>query len=123
MNAEEIREYCLSFPAVTEDIKWGENLVFSVREKMFCIVGLDHVPLTLSFKASDELFITLPQLSSNFISAPYLARAKWLLIQDVSMVSNELLKEHFKQAYMLIRSKLSRKIQQEIVDELEKKNK
>lgn len=113
MNIEEIREYCLSFPAVSEDMKWGEHLVFSVRDKMFCIIGIDEVPLTLSFKASEETFIELPQ-DPNFIPAPYLARAKWLFIKDVSSVGNIELQALLKEAYQIIRDKLPKKIQEEI---------
>jgi predicted DNA-binding protein (MmcQ/YjbR family) len=36
MNIEELREFCIRLPAVTEDIKWGDNLVLSVGNKMFC---------------------------------------------------------------------------------------
>ncbi|MGK7389439.1 MAG: MmcQ/YjbR family DNA-binding protein [Candidatus Cyclobacteriaceae bacterium M2_1C_046] len=113
MNIEEIREYCISFPAVTEDMKWGDNLVFSIKSKMFCIISMDAVPLTLSFKANDEDFNSLPQ-NGNFIPAPYLARAKWLFIKDVSKVGDEQLKEFINHSYLLIRNKLPAKLQQEI---------
>ena len=38
MNIEELRELCLGFPKVTEDIKWVDNLVFSLGGKMFCLI-------------------------------------------------------------------------------------
>ena len=30
MAIDQLRKYCLSLPAVTEDVKWENNLVFSV---------------------------------------------------------------------------------------------
>ena len=53
---EQIREYCLSKPGVTEDMKWGDHLVFSVGLKMFAIFGLDQTPINASFKTDPETF-------------------------------------------------------------------
>jgi len=41
MDLEEIRALCLSFPGATEDVKWGNDLTFSVGKKMFAVTGLD----------------------------------------------------------------------------------
>ena len=35
MDIEDIRIMCTSLPGVTEDIKWGNDLVFSVGGKCF----------------------------------------------------------------------------------------
>ena len=43
MNIEHLREYCLSFPGATEDVKWGSDLCFSVGAKMFCVTGADAI--------------------------------------------------------------------------------
>jgi predicted DNA-binding protein (MmcQ/YjbR family) len=37
VNIEDLRDFCLTLNAATEDIKWGNNLVFSVGGKMFCL--------------------------------------------------------------------------------------
>lgn len=42
MIIEDIQTICKSLPGVTEDIKWGHDLVFSIGGKMFCVVGLDQ---------------------------------------------------------------------------------
>ena len=41
MTVESIRRWCLALPGVTEDIKWDDDLVFSVGGKMFCVAMLD----------------------------------------------------------------------------------
>ncbi len=34
---DRLYELCRSLPGVTEDVKWGDNLVFSVAAKMFAV--------------------------------------------------------------------------------------
>ncbi len=55
MDIETLRDMCRALPAVTEDIKWGHDLCFSVAGKMFCVAALEG-PLTVSFKVKDEEF-------------------------------------------------------------------
>jgi predicted DNA-binding protein (MmcQ/YjbR family) len=82
MDIEDLRKYCLSLPAVTEDIKWENDLVFSVGGKMFCAAGLEP-PLRFSFKVGDEEFEEI-SVRDGFKPAPYLARAKWVLLTQPS---------------------------------------
>lgn len=43
MNIEEVREYCLSLPLVTEDSAFGdEYLLFRVCNKIFACIGLER---------------------------------------------------------------------------------
>jgi predicted DNA-binding protein (MmcQ/YjbR family) len=56
MNIEEIQNLCKQLPGVTEDIKWGSDLCFSVGGKMFLVAGLELSPVTASFKVTDEQF-------------------------------------------------------------------
>ena len=42
MNIEEIQNLCKQLPGVTEDIKWGNDLCFSVGGKMFLVAGLEQ---------------------------------------------------------------------------------
>lgn len=112
MNIEELREYCKTLPGVTEDIKWGADLCFCVGEKMFCVTGLEG-PFKISFKVTDEEFDELSN-SDGFIPAPFVARYKWVLLEDVSKVSDKRLKEYTKQSYLLVRNKLPKKVKKEL---------
>ncbi len=80
MNIEQLRVYCLSLPGVEEDIKWGNNLCFTVAKKIFCIADLEP-PDNVSFKVREDEY---EELSSRegFMPAPYLARAKWVTVTD-----------------------------------------
>ena len=108
MDIEWLRRTCLSLPATSEEVKWGNDLCFLVADKMFCVAGLSN-PLTISFKVPEEQFQELSS-SDGFIPAPYLARAKWVQIQELSKVRKEDLEKHIRQSYDLISSKLSKKI-------------
>jgi predicted DNA-binding protein (MmcQ/YjbR family) len=107
MDIEILRCICLSFPAVTEDIKWETNLCFCVGGKIFCIANLEP-PHTFSFKVTDEEFEEL-STSKGFEPAPYLARAKWVLVTDSSKLSKKGLKNYLQQSYEMIKSKLTKK--------------
>jgi hypothetical protein len=40
MDVETIRRLCLLFPHVTEDIQWGDDLLFRIGGKIFVSVSL-----------------------------------------------------------------------------------
>jgi predicted DNA-binding protein (MmcQ/YjbR family) len=109
---DQLRKYCLSLPAVTEDVKWENNLVFSVGDKMFCVAGLEQ-PLSFSFKVPDEDF---EEISSRqgFKPAPYLARAKWVLATEPSRLHTNEWKQFIKTSYELVKNKLTKKTRTEL---------
>jgi predicted DNA-binding protein (MmcQ/YjbR family) len=84
MSIDAVRTFCLSLPAVTEDIKWGSDLVFSVGGKMFAVVNTER-PHTLAFKCTPEAFGDLTE-RDGIIPAPYLARAMWVQERTVGEV-------------------------------------
>ncbi len=55
MNIEELQFICKGLPAVTEDIKWGNDLCFCLAGKIFCTAGLVP-PLRIAFKVKAEEF-------------------------------------------------------------------
>ena len=111
-DIDQFREYCLSLPAVTEDVKWENDLLFSVGNKMFCAAGLQQ-PLQFSFKVPDEDFEETI-LTDGFRPAPYLARAKWVLATSPVRLHAEEWKRFIKQSYDLVKSKLPKKTKMEL---------
>jgi predicted DNA-binding protein (MmcQ/YjbR family) len=112
MNIEDLRSFCLGLPAVTEDIKWGNNLVFSVAEKMFCLADLDP-PLRVSFKVLEEEFAELTS-TPDIIQAPYFARMKWVTVLEESRLSHKEWEHYLRQSYELVKSKLPKKVRDTI---------
>jgi predicted DNA-binding protein (MmcQ/YjbR family) len=61
MNPDAIREYCLKKKGrITEGFPFGEGvLVFKVEGKMFLLMSLDEVPVTMNAKCDPELAVDL----------------------------------------------------------------
>jgi predicted DNA-binding protein (MmcQ/YjbR family) len=104
MNIEQLRKYCLSFPHVTEDIKWGADLCFSVGGKMFCVTGMD-ADQRFSFKCTPEKFAELVE-REGIIPAPYVARYHWVSIEDPKALDKKELHELIANSYKMVFDKL-----------------
>ena len=113
MNIEEIRSICKQFTAVNEDIKWEHDLVFSIGSKMFCVVGLDQSPTSASFKVRDDEFEEICS-RTGFKPAPYVAKYKWVLIEDITKMKKSDWKKYLKQSYDLIKEKLPVKTKKQL---------
>jgi predicted DNA-binding protein (MmcQ/YjbR family) len=113
MNITKAKALCRSFPGATEDTKWGADLVFSVGQKMFAVTELDDKAKGVSFKVDDDRFLELTD-RPGIIPAPYLARAKWVYIEDLKSISDAEASELLKRSYELVFAKLTKKLQREI---------
>ncbi|MDB5230709.1 MAG: hypothetical protein JWN76_1514 [Chitinophagaceae bacterium] len=113
MTVEDIQSLCKKLPAVTEDIKWGNDLVFSVGDKMFCVVGLDQSPTTASFKVKDDEFEEM-SMRDGFKPAPYVAKYKWVWIDDIRKMKKSEWKKYLEQSYDLVKEKLPVKKRKEL---------
>jgi len=100
MKSEFIRDICLSFPDVKEDIKWGHDLCFLIKEKMFCVTGIEG-DFGVSLKVKDDEFEELTT-RKDIIPAPYLARYKWIYIKDAGCFTASEWKYYLRQSYELI---------------------
>jgi predicted DNA-binding protein (MmcQ/YjbR family) len=113
MNIEDIQTICRQLPAVTEDIKWGHDLVFSIGGKMFCVAGLDQSPVTASFKVTDEEFEEMCN-RPGFKPAPYVAKYKWVWIDDITKMKKTEWKKYLQQSYALVSAKLPIKLKKQL---------
>jgi len=109
MDVDWLREVCLAFPGATEQIQWGDDLLFKVGGKMFAITPLIPAPVCLSFKASPESFAELTE-RPNIIPAPYLARAQWVALQTKDALPAGELSKLLRESYELVAAKLPKKI-------------
>ena len=113
MTIEILQAICEQFPGVTQDIKWEDHLCFNVGEKMFLVTSPGSVPHTASFKAADEEFEGLCA-REGFQPAPYMARYKWVYVDDINRLSRKEWEKYLKQSYNLVFSKLPVKKQRQI---------
>jgi len=93
MNIEQLREICLSFPHVTEDVKWGNDLCFCVGKKMFAVTGLE---------SNDP--------------APYVARYHWVAIEKPDTLAESELKDLISNSYQMVFEKLPPKTRKSLAD-------
>ena len=110
VQLDDLRKYCLGLNGVTEDIKWGHDLCFSIGGKMFLVVGLDTQPVTASFKSYPEEFELLIQ-QTGFSPAPYMARHHWIFTDDISRLSFKEWEKFILQSYGLVFGKLPKRTQ------------
>jgi predicted DNA-binding protein (MmcQ/YjbR family) len=82
---------------------------------MFAVFVLDEKdrPARLGFKADAARFLELTD-REGIVPAPYLARAKWVAIDDVKALSDAEAKVLLRTAYELIVSKLPKNVRDEI---------
>ncbi|CAN5510600.1 MmcQ/YjbR family DNA-binding protein [soil metagenome] len=103
MKAEFIRDICLTFTGVEEDVKWGHNLCFLTGKKMFCITGIEG-EFGVSLKVKDEEYDELTG-RDHIIPAPYLARYKWIHVSNPNTFSMKEWKHYLQQSLKLVGEK------------------
>ena len=74
---------------------------------MFCVTSFDE-PFKCTFKVFDEHFEDLCS-RKGYAPAPYLARAKWVLVSNEAGLSKEEWEKHLKESFELIKAKLTKK--------------
>jgi predicted DNA-binding protein (MmcQ/YjbR family) len=114
VNIDQLRKLCLSFPAATEKIQWGDDLLFKVAGKMFAITPLEPARVWLSLKVTPENFAELTE-RPGIIPAPYLARAKWIALQSRDALSPAELATLLRSSYDLVVAKLPGKTRDAIL--------
>lgn len=112
MDIETLRNFCQSLPAATEDIKWDNDLCFSVGGKMFLVIGLEP-PHRFSFKVPDEEFEER-STREGFMPAPYMARAKWVSTESPSRLKKKESEQFIRQSYELVKAKLTKKVKADL---------
>ncbi len=112
MDISTLRNLCLSFPGVTEDVKWDHDLCFSVGGKMFCVTAAD-TDEGASFKVRDEEFDEMTG-REGIVPAPYLARNKWVYVSGFFHLPDPEWERLVLQSYELVKAKLPKKIRENL---------
>jgi len=113
MKLVAIKKHCASFARATADVKWEIAHVYSIGGKMFAIAAANKTRGTfVCFKVDDERFLELTD-RPGFLPAPYLARAKWVELNDLDAITDAELKSLLKRAYDVVVAKLTKKQQRE----------
>ena len=114
MDIETTRTYCLSFPHATENVQWGNDLVFKIAGKMFAVLVLEGASkYCLSFKCTEEKFAELIE-QDGIDPAPYSARYYWVAFESFDVLSEKELKALLRSSYDLVFDKLPKKAKSEL---------
>src|SRR5215813_11272187 len=109
LDIEAVRVYCLSFPHATENVQWGNDLVFKIAGKMFAVTVLEGASrYCLSFKCTEEKFAELVE-RDGIDPAPYSARYQWVALESFDALSETELKALLQNSYDLVFEKLPKK--------------
>jgi predicted DNA-binding protein (MmcQ/YjbR family) len=109
MDIEMLREYCLSLPGTTEDLKWGEHLCFMIAQKIYVITSLDAG--TLTFKCDPEDFGELTA-RDGIGQAAHFAKTQWVTLAAVDVMPRQELEKWIVKSRALVLSKLPKKIRE-----------
>ena len=112
MKHKQLLAFCRSLPQVTEDVKWGADLVFSIGGKMFAAFDVKGGP-GYSFKATPENFAMLTK-QDGIIPAPYAARFHWVSVVVPTALPVAAAKELIAESYRLVAAKLPAKVRQKL---------
>jgi predicted DNA-binding protein (MmcQ/YjbR family) len=114
VDNESVRAYCLSLPHATENVQWGNDLVFKIAGKMFAVMALEGpVKYIMSFKCTDEKFNELIE-QEGMDPAPYMARNKWVAIERFDVLSDKELKSLLRNSYEMVVEKLPKKLRAQL---------
>lgn len=113
MDINWIRDLCLSFPHTTEQIQWGDDLVFKVAGKIHAVTVLKPAKIWLCFKVSPEKFAELTE-RPEIIPAPYLARAKWVALETKDALTSDELALLLRESYDMVVAKLPKKTREDL---------
>jgi predicted DNA-binding protein (MmcQ/YjbR family) len=114
VTPRQIDRFCARLPAATRTVQWEGVAVFKVGGKMFCLIAPDdHSIGRISFKSAPEHYEALCR-SPGFRPAPYLARAKWVSVDDPAALTDAEMKAYLRRAHAVIAAALPRKTQREL---------
>lgn len=110
MNIEEIREYCIAKPGVTEGFPFNDTaLVFKVAGKMFALLDLSEDSRGISLKCDPGLAIELREQHPEVTPAWHFNKAQWNSVYFSGGLPRDLVLELIDHSYDLVVQGLKKK--------------
>src|ERR1700688_3688402 len=110
MNVDWVRAHCLTLPHTTEEILWGDDLVFKIGGKMYAAAVMVPHKIAMSFKCTPEVFAELVERAA-IIPAPCSARNPWVAVEREDALPRTEIKRLISRSYELVVAKLPKKRQ------------
>jgi predicted DNA-binding protein (MmcQ/YjbR family) len=103
MNIEEIREYCIAKPGVTEGFPFNDTaLVFKVAGKMFALLDLSEDSRGITLKCDPELAIQLRELHTEVSPAWHFNKQHWNGVNLKGSITDAQMKEWIDHSYNIV---------------------
>ena len=114
MNIEEIREYCLAKPGVTEDMPFGEDtLVFRVGGKLFLLTSLSEGD-RFNVKCDPERAIELREQHTDIQPGYHMNKKHWNTVYTNGTLSRRQICDMIDHSYDLVLKSLPKNIREQI---------
>lgn len=121
MNVEEVRDFALSLPGVTEDQVFGDDVVnFRIEGKIFLCLWLGHYGPGMprmeeprfALKLTPERNTTLRMEYGGVQPAYHWNKKHWSDVYYESGIADELLKDWMRESYLLVLGHLPKALRQ-----------
>ena len=117
MNIETFRDFCLTLPHTTEDMPFGEDfLVFRIANRIFALMNLNRVPMSVSLKCAPDRAIELrEQYPDKIIAGYHLNKKHWntVLLEGLPPA---LIKEMIQHSYDQVLAKVPKKEREALIN-------
>jgi predicted DNA-binding protein (MmcQ/YjbR family) len=114
VNIEELRDYCLQKPGVTESFPFGEDtLVFKVGEKIFLLSGLEDGQ-HFNAKCDPERAVELREQYAEVQPGYHMNKTHWNTVDMAGSLTNKQLRDLVDHSYDLVLKSLPKKLRAEI---------
>lgn len=123
MNIEELRDYCIAKPGVTEEFPFDETtLVFKVMGKMFVFTNLDG-DWKLNLKCDPEWAMELREMYPAVQPGYYMNKKLWNSVVMDGSLQSKLVLEMVDHSYQQVINKLTKRQKEELrtLTEMDKK--
>ena len=109
MDAEGLREYCLSKKEAEESLPFGpDNLVLKVKGKIFAIVPLEP-PFSINLKCDPELAVELREQHDAVQPGYHMNKKHWNTVILDGSLSDKKIREMIDHSYLQVVKSLPKK--------------
>ncbi len=115
MNAEDIMEYCLAKKGVETTFPFDQHtLVFKVMGKMFALIGLERMPLSINLKCQPEWAEELREKYSEITPGYHMNKVHWNTVLLEGSLEIGFIQNLIDHSYELVVKSLPKKVQSEL---------